>query len=85
MGYILLQPYSIIAPYESLTEVTAGNLYYRTLTTSEQISCIEEILSRIFCPSNFQVSDMFVATYEGLQGSGVYPPSLVSHPLFLIK
>ena len=53
-------------------------------TTSEQIFNVQQIISSTFSPSNFQLTQVFVATYDQLPEAGGLP-SIVSHPFFLLE
>ena len=63
---------------------TTGNVYYRTLITSEQMFDVQRIISRTFYPLYFQVTQVFVATYDQVPEAGG-DSSIVSHPICLLK
>ena len=67
--------YILIAPFGSDTDITRfGNIFYRTLNASEHPSNLQEIISDAFSISNFELRQVFVATYDQVapySGGGV--------------
>ena len=65
----------LIAPFaDDINIKKYGNIFYRTLSASEQPANLQQIISYAFSLSDFELRQVFVATYDQVApytGSGV--------------
>ena len=74
----------IIAPFwADSSTTTSGNIYYRTFSTSEKTSKLQNIISSTFSISKLEFMQVFVATYDEIPFYMGQEFSIVSHLLFL--
>ena len=55
----------MISPlFDDVNIANSGRIYYRVLNTSEETSNLKQIISSTFSTPSFQLTQVFVATYE---------------------